>query len=203
MNLRISSTDWLAAMSSGAGRRVDAVVAGVHRRRRRDAHVHLARAGLPDHLHDLARRRPAHDRVVDEDDALALDDFAHRVQLHLDAEVPDRLLGLDERAADVVVAHEARARTGCPTPRRSRAPRTCRSPAPARRRRPRPGAPAPGGGRSPGARSGHAAAEDHRVRPREVDVLEDAGRRDRKREAVRGGPRGESCTISPGSTSRS
>ena len=50
---------------------------------------------------------PADDRVVHEDDALALDDLAHRVQLDLDAEVADRLLGLDERAPDVVVADEA------------------------------------------------------------------------------------------------
>ena len=32
---------------------------------------------------------------------------AHRVELHLDAEVADRLLGLDERPADVVVARHA------------------------------------------------------------------------------------------------
>ena len=33
--------------------------------------------------------------------------LAHRVELHLHAEVPDRLLRLDERPAHVVVADEA------------------------------------------------------------------------------------------------
>ena len=40
-------------------------------------------------------------------DALAFEDAAHRVQLDPDAEVADRLLRLDERAADVVVADQA------------------------------------------------------------------------------------------------
>ena len=48
----------------------------------------------------------AHDRVVDEHDALAFENAAHRVQLDAHAEVADRLLRLDEGAADVVVADE-------------------------------------------------------------------------------------------------
>ena len=52
---------------------VDAVEAGRDDRRRGDAQVHLERARLAQHLHDLARRRAAHDRVVDDDQALARD----------------------------------------------------------------------------------------------------------------------------------
>src|SRR5450432_3268232 len=86
--------------------RVDAVAARPDRGRRADAHVHLARAGRSDHVDDLARGRAAHDRVVDHDDALALEDLAHGRELELDAEVTDLLRGLDERAPHVVRAHE-------------------------------------------------------------------------------------------------
>ena len=64
------------------------------------------RAGAADHLHDLAARRAAHDRVVDHDHPLAAEHAAQRVQLQLHAEVADRLLRLDEGAADVVGADE-------------------------------------------------------------------------------------------------
>src|SRR5574342_840031 len=91
-----------------AGGRVDAVVAGPLDGRRRYAHVHLAGPGGPDHLDDLAARRAADDRIVHDHPALASQHFAVRVQLDLDAEVPDALLRLDEGAPDVVVADEAR-----------------------------------------------------------------------------------------------
>ena len=69
--------------------------------------MHLGGARVAQHPHDLAGGRPADDRIVHHDDPLALDEAAHRVQFHLDAEVADGLLGLDERAPDVVVAHQA------------------------------------------------------------------------------------------------
>ena len=88
-------------------RHVDAVVAGVADRRRGDAHVHLGRAGVAQHLHDLARGVAAHDRVVDDDQALALDDLAQRVELHPQAVLAQLLAGLDERARDVAVLDQA------------------------------------------------------------------------------------------------
>ena len=88
-------------------RRVDAVEARRDRRRAADAHVHLACARAPHHPNDLPARRPAHDRVVDEHDAPAFEDAAHRIELHPHAEVANRLLRLDERAADVVVPNES------------------------------------------------------------------------------------------------
>src|SRR6266511_6048815 len=91
-----------------AGRRVDAVVAGPLDGRRRDAHVHLAGPGRPHHLDDLAARGAADDRVVHDDHALAVEHLAVRVELDLDPEVTDALLGLDEGAPDVVVADEPR-----------------------------------------------------------------------------------------------
>ena len=88
-------------------RRVDAVEAGMRRRRRGDAHVHLGRAGVAHHLDDLLRGGAAHDAVVDQHDALALDMRAVGVVLQLHAEVADLVGRLDEGAADIVVADDA------------------------------------------------------------------------------------------------
>ena len=65
-----------------ARRHVDAVVAGMADRRRGDAHVDLARARVAQHLHDLAGRVAAHDRVVDDHEPLAADHLGQRVELH-------------------------------------------------------------------------------------------------------------------------
>ena len=64
--------------------------------------MHLGRAGVEEHLDELARRVPTDDRIVDDDDALPLD-LVERVELHADALLPHALLGLDERARDVAV----------------------------------------------------------------------------------------------------
>ncbi len=69
----------------------------------------LGGAGLAEHADQGALGVAAHDGVVDDDQALALDDFLQRVQLQADSELPDRLRGLDERTADVGVLHQARA----------------------------------------------------------------------------------------------
>jgi hypothetical protein len=88
-------------------RRVNAVQAGADDRRARDAHVHLPRAGVAEKAHDLARSGAAHERVVDDDDALARDDLAHGRELQLDGEVADCLRRPDETAAAVVPPNEA------------------------------------------------------------------------------------------------
>src|SRR3989442_5132761 len=105
-----------------ARRRVDPVVAGPLDRWGRDAHVHLARPGAADHLHDLAARGPAHDGVVHHHDAAALEHLPHRVELHLHAEVADALLWLDEGSAPVVGADEAPLVPKAPPPRVTHCP---------------------------------------------------------------------------------
>src|SRR5690606_20872109 len=87
----------------GAGGEVDAVQAGPLHRRRGDAYVHLAGAGLTQHPNQRALGVAAHDRVVDDHEALALDDVAQRVELEPDAELTNRLRRLDERTPDVGV----------------------------------------------------------------------------------------------------
>src|SRR2546427_4362073 len=53
-------------------------------------------AGAPDHPHDLPARGSPYDGVVDHHHAPVGEHLAHRVELHLDPEVTDPLLGLDE-----------------------------------------------------------------------------------------------------------
>ena len=53
--------------------------------------MHLGGAGLAQHPHQGALGVAAHDRVVDDDQPLARDDVAQRVQLEPDAELADGL----------------------------------------------------------------------------------------------------------------
>src|SRR3954447_13699137 len=86
---------------------VDAVVAGVANRRRRDPQVHLAGAGLAQHADDLPRRVAAHDRVIDDDEALPGDDLRQRVELHPQAVFAQLLAGLDEGPRHIAVLDQA------------------------------------------------------------------------------------------------
>ena len=69
-----------------------------------------------EHRDELPRRVPTHDRVVDDDDALARH-LVERVELQAHALLAQLLVGLDERAPDVAVLDQTLARTGCPEPR--------------------------------------------------------------------------------------
>ena len=90
------------------GRRgeVDAVDVGVRDGRRARREVDLLRAGLARHQHDLARRRAAHNAVVDQQHVLALELLTHGVQLGSHAFLPQPLRRHDEGAEDVPVLHE-------------------------------------------------------------------------------------------------
>ena len=57
--------------------------------------------------HAGPRRRAAHDGVIDNDHAFAADRVADEVEFHPHVEVADHLRGLQESAADVMVAHES------------------------------------------------------------------------------------------------
>ncbi|MPM63467.1 hypothetical protein SDC9_110347 [bioreactor metagenome] len=67
----------------------------------------LGRAGLAQHPDQRPLGVAAHDRVVDDDQALALDHVAQRVELQPDAELADGLGRLDERTSHVVVLDQA------------------------------------------------------------------------------------------------
>src|SRR3954467_4065544 len=88
-------------------RQVDAVVVGMDDRRRRQPEVDLAGPGVTDHAHDLLRSGAAHQRIVDQDDALAFDRGAVRIVLHAHAEFAHALGRLNEGAADIVIADDA------------------------------------------------------------------------------------------------
>ena len=89
-------------------RRIDAVIIRMGDRRRGDAEMHFARAGIAHHLHDLHRSGAAHDRIVDQHDALAGDHGAIGAVLEANAELADVLGRLDEGAADIVIADDAK-----------------------------------------------------------------------------------------------
>ena len=69
--------------------------------------MNLRGAGLAHHLDDFHRRRAAHDQIVDQHDPLARDDRAIGVVLEPDAEFADRLRRLDERAPDIMIADDS------------------------------------------------------------------------------------------------
>ena len=99
-----------------AGGHVDPVVAGVLDRRSRDPQVDLGGPGLAQHLHDLPGGVAAHDRVVDHDESLTLDDLRERIELQPQSVLAELLAGLDERPRDVAVLDEAvvLGQAGCP-----------------------------------------------------------------------------------------
>ena len=78
---------------------VDPVVVGMGDGRAGDAEMHLARAGVAHHLHDLHRGRAANHQIVDEDDAASLDHPAVGAVLHAHADLADGLARLDEGPA--------------------------------------------------------------------------------------------------------
>ena len=177
---------------------VDAVVAGVLDRRRGDAQVDLARAGVAQHLDDLARRVAAHDRVVDDDQPLAGDDLRQRVELQPQAVLAQLLPRLDERARDVAVLDEAVVLRQAAGAREAARRRRCRSRARRSRGRRRP-APRARGSR-PSARAPPAAP----CRPCASRAARSRCTRRRRRPRARPRPPGASAapvgieTISPG-----
>ena len=132
--------------------------------------MHLARARVEQHRHDLARRVAAHDRVVDDDDALA-GDLGERVELQPDALLAQALLGLDERPADVAVLDQPLAERDPASRVRSRSRRACPSRGSAGRGRPRP---------APPPRAARPCARARRA-PRRLRAASRAGRGRRTR----------------------
>ena len=96
------------------GRRIDAVEAGGNSRRAGNAQMDFAGAGVANHADDLAAGGAADDRIVHQNHALAFKQMAHRVELQLHAEIANGLRGLDESAADIVIADQSLAVTEDP-----------------------------------------------------------------------------------------
>src|SRR4051794_16850722 len=88
-----------------ARRRRNPVKAWKARRGARNAHMHLARAGVAHHVDYLHRGRAAHDRIVDEDYPLAFEIGAVGIVLEAHAEMADLVGRLDKGAPDIMVAN--------------------------------------------------------------------------------------------------
>ena len=71
--------------------------------------MNFGRAGFAHHAHDFAAGGAAHDGIIDENHALALDHSTNGIQLQPHAEVTNGLLGLDEGAANIMIANQAHA----------------------------------------------------------------------------------------------
>ena len=145
--------------------------------------MHLEGAGLAEHPDLRPLGVAAHDRVVDDDDPLAADHVLEGVELEPDAELAQGLAGLDERAADVGVLHEALAERDAAllgVPRRGRRARLGHGHHQVGLDGELAGQPAA----HLDARLVDAAAADRGVGAGEVDVLEHAALRLRRREQV-------------------
>ena len=87
-------------------RRIDTIEAGIGGRRAGDAHMHLGRPGIAHHLDDLLRGGAAHDGIIHQHHALALDLHAVGVVLALHVIVADLVGRLDEGTPDIMVADD-------------------------------------------------------------------------------------------------
>ena len=74
---------------------------------RGDAEMYLGGAGIAHHLDDLARGGTAHDRIVHQYHSLASELGAVGTVLQAHPEMADLIGGLDEGAADIMVANDA------------------------------------------------------------------------------------------------
>src|SRR5687768_9303639 len=69
--------------------------------------MNFARARLANEGDEAATGRTAHEGIIDDDTAFALEHFAHRVVLDAHAEIATLLRRMNERASDVVIANES------------------------------------------------------------------------------------------------
>ena len=88
-------------------RDIGAEVAGVLERRCRHHKVHLGGTGVPQQLDDAGRCGAAHDGVIHQHHALALDRAGNNVQLDAHAVLALLLAALNEGAADVLILNKA------------------------------------------------------------------------------------------------
>src|SRR5213594_3193835 len=90
-------------------RRIHAIKAWRDRRWTGNPHVNFLRAGIADQADNLLAGGAAHDRIVNQGNALPVEQAAHRIELQFDAEITHRLARLDERSSNVVIAYQAEA----------------------------------------------------------------------------------------------
>ncbi len=135
--------------------------------------MHFFRAGFAHHAHDLAACGAAHNGVVHQYDALALNQGADGVQLQLYAKITNGLRRLDERAANVVIADQPHAKRDAGLRRVSHS----RGHSRVRNRHDDVGIDGMFFGQRAAQRLSafvDGAAKDNAVRPREINVLENA-----------------------------
>ena len=68
--------------------------------------MHFARTGVTDHADQFAAGSSTHDGIVDQYDALSIEQMPDRIQLEFHAKIADRLRRLDECPAHIVAADQ-------------------------------------------------------------------------------------------------
>ncbi len=68
--------------------------------------MHLFCSGLSHHFDYFTRSRAAHDRIVDNNNPLAFQNFPDRIKFDLDSEMPDSLSRFNEGTPHVMVAYQ-------------------------------------------------------------------------------------------------
>ncbi len=89
------------------GRYINPIIAGSNERRRSDPDMNLFHSHSTDEMHDLPAGGSAHNRIVYQNNALVSKYLPDGVELYFDSEVADRLLGLNECPADIVIPDQA------------------------------------------------------------------------------------------------
>jgi hypothetical protein len=64
--------------------------------------------GSPNHFYDLSAGRSSNNRIVNQHDALAFEQFTNGVELYLDAKIPNLVPWFDESPANVMVSYQAK-----------------------------------------------------------------------------------------------
>ena len=69
--------------------------------------MNLLRPRFAHHANDLLGSCPAHNRIVDQDDAFILNQMTNGVEFYAYPKAANRLLGFDKCAPDVVIADQS------------------------------------------------------------------------------------------------
>ena len=89
------------------GRDVNSIIAGSNERRRGDPDMDFFHSHGTDEMHDLPAGSSAHNRIVYQNNALVSKNLPDGIELYLDSEVADRLLGFNKCSADIVISDQA------------------------------------------------------------------------------------------------
>ena len=84
---------------------IDAEETRVGDRRRADPHMNLSGACISEHLVNFSAGGCPNDGIINGDNSLTFEQFFYWIQLDLNTEMANSLLGFDERSSYVVISY--------------------------------------------------------------------------------------------------